>query len=45
MDRLVADSYGTHAGNINVTGMNLLSDAAEGEKVTAVYFAEPGLKR
>ena len=44
MDRLVADSYGTHAGNINVTGMNLLSDAAEGEKVTAVYFAEPGLK-
>jgi len=44
MDRFTANSYGTHNGNLNVVGMNLLSDAAESEDVTAVYFAEPGLK-
>ncbi len=44
MDRFTAAEYGEHTGNINVVGMNLLSDAVEGESVTAVYFAEPDLK-
>ena len=44
MDRFTAAEYGEHTGNINVIGMNLLSDAVEGESVTAVYFAEPDLK-
>ena len=44
MDRFTAAEYGEHTGNINVVGMNLLSDAVQGESVTAVYFAEPDLK-
>ena len=44
MDRFTASEYGSHTGNLNVVGMNLLSDAPEGQEVTAVYFAEPGLK-
>ena len=44
MDRFTAGSYGEHNGNLNVIGMNLLSDAVQGESVTAVYFAEPDLK-
>ncbi len=44
MDRFTAGSYGEHQGNLNVVGMNLLSDASMDEDVTAVYFAEPGLK-
>ena len=44
MDRFSAADYGTHSGNLNVIGMNLLSDATEGEQVTAIYFAQPGLK-
>ena len=44
MDRFTAGSYGEHQGNLNVIGMNLLSDANMDEDVTAVYFAEPGLK-
>ena len=44
MDRFTAGSYGEHTGNLNVIGMNLLNDAPEGQDVTAVYFAEPGLK-
>ena len=44
MDRFTATSYGEHQGNLNVIGMNLLSDAIEGETLTAVYFAQPGLK-
>ena len=44
MDRFTAAEYGEHTGNINVIGMNILSDAVEGESVTAVYFAEPDLK-
>ena len=44
MDRFTAGSYGEHQGNLNVVGMNLLSDANMDEDVTAVYFAEPGLK-
>ena len=44
MDRITAQNYGEHTGNINVTGMNLLSDAPEGVNTTDIYFAEQGLK-
>ena len=44
MDRLTAYSYDEHQGSLNVIGMNLLSDANMDEDVTAIYFAEPGLK-
>ena len=44
MDRFTAGSYGEHKGNLNVIGLNLLSDANMDEDVTAIYFAEPGLK-
>ena len=44
MDRFTAASYGEHTGSLNVVGMNILKDAVESEDVTAVYFAEPGLK-
>lgn len=42
MDRITAKHYGTHQGNLNVVGMNLLSDATK--DVTEIYFAQPGLK-
>ena len=42
MDRPVVTTYGEHAGNINVAGINLLSDATEAS--TRVMFAEQGLK-
>lgn len=42
MDRITANTYGTHNGNLNVVGMNLLSDATK--DVTEIYFAQPGLK-
>ena len=42
MDRISATNYGTHNGNLNVVGMNLLSDATK--DVTEIYFAQPGLK-
>ena len=42
MDRITANTYGTHNGNLNVVGMNLLSDATK--DVTEIYFAEQGLK-
>ncbi len=42
MDRISANTYGTHQGNLNVVGMNLLSDATK--DVTEIYFAERGLK-
>ena len=42
MDRITATNYGTHNGNLNVVGMNLLSDATK--DVTEIYFAEQGLK-
>ena len=42
MDRITADSYGAHQGNLNVVGMNLLSDAKD--PITEIYFAEQGLK-
>ena len=42
MDRITAKDYGSHQGNLNVTGMNLLSDSTK--DVTEIYFAERGLK-
>ena len=42
MDRFTAENYGEHTGNVNVVGMNLLSDAKDDN--TAIYFAQPGLK-
>ena len=42
MDRISATNYGTHNGNLNVVGMNLLSDATK--DVTEIYFAQQGLK-
>ena len=42
MDRITANTYGTHNGNLNVVGMNLLSDATK--DVTEIFFAQPGLK-
>lgn len=42
MDRITATNYGTHQGNLNVVGMNLLSDSTK--DVTEIYFAERGLK-
>lgn len=42
MDRFTANEYGNHQGNLNVGGMNLLSDT---EKVkTEIMFAQEGLK-
>lgn len=42
MDRISAKNYGKHTGNLNVSGMNLLSDAKTDR--TEIYFAENGLK-
>ena len=42
MDRFTASEYGSHSGNLNVTGMNLLSDAVN--DTTEIMFAEQGLK-
>lgn len=42
MDRITANTYGTHQGKLNVVGMNLLSDSTK--DVTEIYFAQPGLK-
>lgn len=44
MDRFTANNYGTHNGNLNVLGMNLLNDAPEDRDITAIYFAQNGLK-
>ena len=44
MDRFTATNYGPHRGNLNVVGMNLLSDANPDDEITAIYFAQPGLK-
>ena len=43
MDRFTAADYGEHTGNINVVGMNILSDAPEGRDTTEIFFAETGL--
>ena len=42
MDRFRAKEYGEHFGNLNVSGMNLLSDATDPK--TEIYFAQEGLK-
>lgn len=43
MDRITANNYNTQKGiNLNVVGMNLLSDATK--DVTEIFFAQPGLK-
>ena len=42
MDRFTANEYGEHFGNLNVSGMNLLSDATDSK--TEIYFAQEGLK-
>ena len=42
MDRFTASEYGSHSGNLNVVGMNLLSDAVD--PTTKILFAEKGLK-
>ena len=44
MDRFTANEYGKHTGNLNVVGMNLISDAPADRDRTEIYFAEPGLK-
>jgi len=44
MDRFTAKNYGEHNGNLNVVGINILSDAPAERDITAVYFAQPGLK-
>ena len=42
MDRITADSYGDLNGNLNVIGMNLISDATEDR--TEILFADTNLK-
>ena len=42
MDRISATNYGTHNGNLNVVGMNLLSDSTK--DVTEIYFAQSNLQ-
>lgn len=42
MDRITAKSYGEHNGNINVVGMNLLTDTTKPS--VAIYFADAALK-
>ena len=42
MDRITASYYASHNGNLNVVGMNLLSDSTK--DVTEIFFAEQGLK-
>ena len=42
MDRLSATTYGQHTGTLNVSAMNLLSDATQ--DTTSILFADAGLK-
>ena len=44
MDRFTANNYGEHKGNLNVIGMNILSDAPDNRTLTEIYFAQQGLK-
>src|SRR5574344_1843818 len=44
MDRITANSYGTHSGNLIVNGMNLLSDMKQGTNEESILFAQKGLK-
>ena len=43
MDRITADTYGEHTGNLNIVGLNLLSDAPQDRDTTEIFFAETGL--
>lgn len=42
MDRIEASNYGSHTGNLVVSGMNLLSDT--NKQNLEIYFAQKGLK-
>ena len=42
MDRISAENYGRHQGNLIVSGMNLLSDSKNAK--TEIFFAEAGIK-
>ena len=42
MDRITSDTYGTHLGNINIAGINLISDG-DGA-LTEIQFADSGMK-
>src|SRR5574344_1234209 len=44
MDRITANSYGTHSGNLIVNGMNLTSDMKQGTYEESILFADTGLK-
>src|SRR5574344_216249 len=44
MDRITANTYGTHNGNVIVNGMNLLSDMHQGTNQEIILFADKGLK-
>src|SRR5574344_1037977 len=44
MDRITANSYGTHSGNLIVNGMNLTSDMKQGTYEESILFAQKGLK-
>jgi outer membrane autotransporter protein len=44
MDRIQANTYGEHTGVLNVSGVNLLSDAPSNKYEVDVYFADAGLK-
>ena len=35
---------GNHYGNLHVAGLNMLSDAPDGQDITEIYFAQIGLK-
>ncbi len=44
MDRFEAQNYGTHTGNLNIVGMNMLNDMVDGVDQKEIQFAEIGLK-
>ncbi len=44
MDRFSAKEYGQHSGELNVVGLNMISDMQEGKDSAEIMFAEQGLK-
>lgn len=44
MDRITSNSYGSHSGNLFISGMNIISDSQEGQNITEILFAEKDLK-
>lgn len=44
MDTISADNYGELSGKLLVSGINLISDAPEGQDVTEILFADKELK-